>query len=213
VGNVLRELRAGGGVYGVGGSEGFEGSELLEGVDDQFWFGQNRDRVRLKAGAGSKAGFELATEDEGGEGELLFWQTELGAKEDLGRPAPGQGHEAHAFFQIASLTKKVESFLDEGLPIQRDQVGLVLVDALVVSGIERSGFFWRKSEVGKTLAGAHLSGAQDEVVWVDLADSVPIFGEVKFNGSRGVLGFESADLGLADAAEFVPALSYTVNFV
>jgi len=70
VGNVLRELRAGG-VNGVGGSEGFEGSELLEGVDDQFWFGQNRDRVRLKAGAGSLAGFELATEDEGGEGELL----------------------------------------------------------------------------------------------------------------------------------------------
>ena len=54
-----------------------------------------------------------------------------------------------------------ESFFDEGLWIQGDQVGLVLVDALVVSGIERSSFFCRKSEVGKTLAGAHLSGAQD----------------------------------------------------
>jgi hypothetical protein len=70
VGNVLRELRAGGGVDGVGGSEGFEGSELIEGVDDQFWFGQNRDRVRLKAGAWSLAGFELAIEDNGGKGEL-----------------------------------------------------------------------------------------------------------------------------------------------
>ena len=30
-------------------------------------------RVRLEAGAGSLTGFELALEDEGGEGELLFW--------------------------------------------------------------------------------------------------------------------------------------------
>ena len=33
------------------------------------------------------AGFELATEDEGGIGEFLFWQAERGAKEDFGRPA------------------------------------------------------------------------------------------------------------------------------
>ncbi len=49
-------------------------------------------------------------------------------------------------------------------------VGLVLVDALVVSGIDRAGFFWIESEVGETLTGAHLSGARDQVVWVDLAD-------------------------------------------
>jgi hypothetical protein len=47
--------------------------------DDLFWLGQNRDGIRLKAGAGSVAGFELATEDEGGEGEFLFWQAERGA--------------------------------------------------------------------------------------------------------------------------------------
>jgi hypothetical protein len=29
------------------------------------------------------AGFELATEDEGGEGEFLFWEAERGAKEIL----------------------------------------------------------------------------------------------------------------------------------
>jgi hypothetical protein len=33
--------------------------------------------------------------------------------------------------------------------------------------------------VGKTLAGAHLSGAQDEVVRVDLADSVAVLGEIR----------------------------------
>jgi hypothetical protein len=39
VGNVLRELRAGGGVVGIGGREGFKGSELIERADDLFWLG------------------------------------------------------------------------------------------------------------------------------------------------------------------------------
>jgi hypothetical protein len=39
--------------------------------------------------------------------------------------------------------------LDEGLRIERDEVGLVAVNALVVSGVERAGFFWiqRKTDV------------------------------------------------------------------
>ena len=41
--------------------------------------------------------FELAIEDEGGEREFLFWEAERGAKEDLGRPVPGQSHEAGLF--------------------------------------------------------------------------------------------------------------------
>jgi hypothetical protein len=54
------------------------------------------DGVRLKAGVGSVAGFELAFEDNGGIGEFLSWQAELGAKEYFGCPAPGQSHEAPA---------------------------------------------------------------------------------------------------------------------
>ena len=49
------------------------------------------------------------------------------------------------------------------------------------------------------------------MVRVDLADRVPIFGEVKFAGSRGVLGFESADLGLADTAEFLEGQSASAS--
>jgi hypothetical protein len=142
VGNVLRQLRAGGGVDGIGALEGFEIPESVEGLDDLFWIGQNRDWVRLEAGAGGMAGFELAVEDEGGEGELLFWESERGAEEDFGRPAPGQGHEAHAFFEVAVAGQKLESFLDKGLWIQRDEAGLVLLDALVVSGIDGPGFSW-----------------------------------------------------------------------
>jgi hypothetical protein len=52
VGNVLRELRAGG-VDGIWGREGIERSELIERADDLLWFGQNRDGVSLEAGARS----------------------------------------------------------------------------------------------------------------------------------------------------------------
>ena len=45
--------------------------------------------------------------------------------------------------------------------------------------------------------------AQDEVVRVDLADRVAVLGEIEFDGSRGEPLFESADLGLADTAEFL----------
>jgi hypothetical protein len=60
-----------GGVDGVCAGEGFEGSELLERADNLLWFGQDRDWVRLETGAGSVAGFKLAVEDKGGEGEFL----------------------------------------------------------------------------------------------------------------------------------------------
>jgi hypothetical protein len=36
------------------------------------------------------------------------------------------------------------------LRVQWDQVGLVLVDALVVGHVKRPGFLWRQSEVGKS---------------------------------------------------------------
>jgi len=77
-----------GGVDGIWGGEDFESSELGELGDDLFWLGQNRDGVRLEAGAGSVAGFELATEDEGWEGEFLFWQAERGASPCLTLFAP-----------------------------------------------------------------------------------------------------------------------------
>jgi hypothetical protein len=49
-------------------------------ADDLFWLGQNGDGVRLEAGAWSVAGFELALEDEGGEGKFLFWRLNLALK-------------------------------------------------------------------------------------------------------------------------------------
>jgi len=87
----LGNSRAGGGVNGIGAREGFQGPELIERADDLFWIGQNGNRVRLEAGAGGVAGFELAVEDECEEGEFPGRQTEAGAKEDLGRPA-SKGH-------------------------------------------------------------------------------------------------------------------------
>jgi hypothetical protein len=86
--NVFWEPRAGGGVNGIGANEAFEIPELSERADNFLWLGQDGDWVRFETGAGSLPGFELATDDEGGEGEFLFWEAERGAKEDLGRPAP-----------------------------------------------------------------------------------------------------------------------------
>ena len=112
----------------------------------------------------------MAIEEEGGVGEFLFREAEGGAKEDLGRPAAGEGHEAHAFFEVAVAGEEFESFLDEGLQIERDEVGLVAVDALVVSGVERAGFFWIQREVAEALTGTHFPWAQDQVIWLDGAD-------------------------------------------
>jgi hypothetical protein len=55
--NVLGELRACGGVDGIGTREAFEIPELSERPDNFLWLGQNGDGVRLKAGAGNVAGF------------------------------------------------------------------------------------------------------------------------------------------------------------
>ena len=52
VSNVLWELRASGGVDGLWTRETLESSEPVEGLDDFLGLGQNRDGVRLEAGAG-----------------------------------------------------------------------------------------------------------------------------------------------------------------
>jgi hypothetical protein len=112
----------------------------------------------------------LAVKEEGGKGEFFPREAEGGAKEDLGRPAPGQGHEAHAFLEVAVAGEEFESGLDEDLRIEGDEIGLVVVDALVVSGIERASFFRFEGEIAEALTGAHFSWAQDQVIWVHGAD-------------------------------------------
>jgi hypothetical protein len=56
----------------------------------------------------------LAVEEEGGIGESFSGEAEGGAEEDLGRPAPGEGHESHAFLEVAVAGEEFESGLDEG---------------------------------------------------------------------------------------------------
>jgi hypothetical protein len=50
---------------------------------------------------------------------------------------PVRAIHAHAFFEVAVAGQEVESFFDEGFWIERNEIGLVTVDALVVGG--RSG--------------------------------------------------------------------------
>jgi hypothetical protein len=63
---VLGELRAGGGVNGLGGRKAFEIPEAVEDLDDFLGAAEDGDEVGLGTGAGSLAGFELAVEEEGG---------------------------------------------------------------------------------------------------------------------------------------------------
>ena len=63
--------------------------------------------------------------------------------------------------------------MDEGFWIERDEIGLVAVNALVVSGVERAGFFWIEGEIAEALTGVHFSRAQDQVIGVHVADRAP----------------------------------------
>jgi hypothetical protein len=56
-GNVLWELRAGGGVDGLRGRKAFEIPESVEGLDDFLGVGEDGDWVRLETGTGSLAKF------------------------------------------------------------------------------------------------------------------------------------------------------------
>jgi hypothetical protein len=91
--------------------------------------------------------------------------------------------------------------LDESLRIERDEIGLVAVNALVVGLVERAGFFWVQREIAEALIGAHFSWAQDQVIWLHGADRVAILGEGELDGGQGIPGFEPANLGLADSVK------------
>ena len=52
-GNVLGELRAGGGVNGIGGREAFEIPESVEGLNKFLGVGEDVDDVGLGTGAGA----------------------------------------------------------------------------------------------------------------------------------------------------------------
>jgi hypothetical protein len=115
----------------------------------------------------------LGVAEDGGIGKFFSREAEGGAKEDFGRPAPGQGHEAHAFLEVAVAGEEFESRLDEGLRIEGDKIGLVVVNALVVGGVERAGFFWIQREIAEALTGTHFPWAQDQVIGVHGADRAP----------------------------------------
>jgi hypothetical protein len=80
----------------------FRFPESVEGLNEFLGVGQDGDEVGLGAGTGSLAGFALAVEKDGWIGEFFRREAEGGAKEDLGRPAAGQGHEAHAFLEVGA---------------------------------------------------------------------------------------------------------------
>ena len=138
----------------------------------------------------------MAVEEEGGIGEL-FSRGRL--KEALKKISAGlrpvRAIQAHAFLEVAVAGQEFESLLDEGFWIERNEIGLVAVNALVVSGVERAGFFWIEREIAEALTGTHFPWAQDQVIGVHGADRVAVLGEGELDGGQGVTGFEGADFG------------------
>ena len=86
---------------------------------------------------------------------------------------------------------------------QGNEGGLVTVDALVVSGVERAGFFWIEREIAEALTGAHFSWAQDQVIGFHGADRVAVLGEGELDGCQGVPSFEPSYFGLAESVKFL----------
>ena len=72
--------------------------------------------------------------------------------------------------------------MDEGFWIERDEIGLVLVDALVVGGVERAGFFWFERQIAEALTGTHFPWAQDQVIRLHGADRAAVLGEGELDG-------------------------------
>jgi hypothetical protein len=82
--------------------------------------------------------------------------------------------QAHALLDVAVAGQEFESLFDEKPP---DPSGMRLdwseVDALVVSGVERAGFFRFEGEIAEALTGTHFPWAQDQVIGVNGADRAP----------------------------------------
>ena len=91
--------------------------EPVEGLNEFLWVGEDGDWVGFEAGTGSLAGFELAVEEEGGIGEFFSREAEGGAKEDLGRPAPGKPPIAPVPAVIPILRAPDDPGIDDEAPI------------------------------------------------------------------------------------------------
>jgi hypothetical protein len=76
------------------------------------------------------------------------------------------------------------------------------VDALVIGGVDGPGFLGIEREIAEALAGAHLSGAQDQMVGIDCADGVAVLGEV--NGTFECLSSLAATEEIVLAESCVP---------
>src|SRR6516162_8523724 len=79
-GNVLGQLRAGGGVDGIGAREGFQGPELIERADDLFWIGEDRDRIRLEVVPGAWRVLSWPSKMMAGKGSFLGGKLKLALK-------------------------------------------------------------------------------------------------------------------------------------
>ena len=122
----------------------------------------------------------------------------------------------NSFFEMnASFDLNYEKLADDKGTIQTlwggERCGNLNLRVDPLSGLKVLVSSGGKRKVAEALAGAHFPGAQDQVVWVERADGVAVLREVELDGGRGVAGFEPADLGLADSAQFFQGINASAS--
>jgi hypothetical protein len=109
-------------------------------LEDNFGVGQDGNWIGLELGIGRTSGFELATEDEVGDGGAVERQGEIPGEKDLGRPVPSEQHGADADVEVAFAGQGFDGGLDSGLDVQGHELALLFVDFGLVSGVNLLGF-------------------------------------------------------------------------
>jgi hypothetical protein len=81
----------------------------------------------------------------------LSGRVNLALKKISARPAAGEGHERHAQSGEALGAQEVSGCGDEGLRIEGDQIGLLLVDPGLIGAFELVCFLRCESQVAEAL--------------------------------------------------------------
>jgi len=122
-------------------------------------------------GAPDVARFPGLVQRERAEMEFLSWQAELGAKEYLGWPAPGQGHEGRAPERCAPVSVSPTS-----LSIQKKPALSMPLTTSASTRTNPTSSLWIRRPSSKQRSRCWPATAickkawRDQVVWVDLAD-------------------------------------------
>jgi hypothetical protein len=84
-----------------------------------------------------------------GKGSFFWGRLKEALKKISAGLRPVRAIEAHAFLEVRSLARSSRAVWMKASGPKRDEIGLVAVNALVVGGVERAGFFGFQREIAE----------------------------------------------------------------